>query len=570
MLIIRMKIATIAIKPAVEINRELKKFIFMNKKNMKILFLIFVFNFSASLLFAKADSFKKEGKVSFITSQNIYVRFENTKGISLGDTAFYNKSGKFVPVMVIQYLSSGSCSGKKISDINLKVGDNISVWSVSDESEISTLKNTGNEKDSNLINDTTQQKIKKDKFKIPPSRSNFYGSFTANSFSGFANYPNSVGTQRWWYSLNLHAEKINGTPFSFSNYMNFSYSTSRWSNIKSNVFNNLKIYDLSIGYKVNKFSVWLGRHMNNNISSVGPIDGLQVEKGFGKFAFGGIIGSRPDFLHMGINSNLFEFGAYINRIDTISQRIMQSSVAIFQQSNHGKTDRRFLYVQHNNNVVNNLYVFFSSEIDLFELQNNKAKSDFSLTSLYLSTQYMPVRALTINLSYDARRNVIYYETFKSLYDSLFENQLRQGLRLSFFIRPFTGMYLNLGGGYSFQRGDIKPSRNFNVSITKSDIPLLDISSSLIFNRIFSNYQSGSVYGLTLTKYIQFNSTNISVGISKMHYNFGGFTGNINQKIFTLQISTRLINKFYLNFYYEGEFEGKTTYGRIMAGINYRF
>ncbi len=249
---------------------------------------------------------------------------------------------------------------------------------------------------------------------------------------------------------------------------------------------------------------------------------------------------------------------------------MQSSIAIFQQSNHGRTDRRFLYFQHNNNIVENLYVFFSSEIDLFKLQNNKAQSDFSLTSLYLSTQYSPVRLLTINLSYDARRSVIYYETFKSLYDSLFENQLRQGLRLSFFIRPFKGIFLNLGGGYSFQKGDIKPSRNFNISITKSDIPLLEVSASLTFNRIFNNYQSGSVYGITLTKYIPFNSTSISAGISELQYSFGGFIGNIDQKVITLQISTRLINQFYFNIYYEGEFEGKTTYGRIMAGINYRF
>ena len=542
----------------------------MNKKNMRIHHLISFLIFSSVLLFAKADMIKKEGKISFITSQNIYVRFENTGGIAVGDTAYHIHNRKFVPVMVIQFLSTVSCSGKKIGNAELKVGDIVFIWSVKNEPKILISKNSRNEKDSNLVIDTIKQKVKKDKFKIPAYRSNFYGSFTANSFSGFANYANSIGTQSWRYSLNLHAENISGSPFSFTNYMNFSYLTSDWSDIKSNVFNKLKIYDLSISYKVNKFGVWLGRHMNNNISSVGPIDGLQIEKGFGNFAVGGVIGSRPDYLHMGLNSNLFEYGAYLNRSDTINQRQMQSTFALFQQSNHSKTDRRFLYLQHNNNIVNNLYLFFSSEIDLFKLQNNKAKSDFSLTSLYLSTQYTPVRPLTVNLSYDARRSVIYYETFKSFYDSLFENQLRQGLRLSFFIRPFAGTFINLGGGYSFQKGDIKPSRNFNISITKSDVPLIDISATLTFNRIFSNYQSGTVYGITLSKYIPIIFTNISTGFSKLNYNFGGFTGKIDQKIATVQISTRLLNQVYFNIYYEGDFEGKTTYGRLMAGINYRF
>ncbi len=542
----------------------------MKKKNMKILFLIFGLISLSTHSFAKSNLFKRDGKISFITSQNIYVRFDNTENISVGDTAYYNYNGKYVPAMVIKFISSTSCSGEKIGDIDLKIGDQLFVWSEKEKTEILTINNAGNEKDTNLVNESPQQTIKKVNQKIPKHRSNFYGSFTANSFSGFANFTNNVSTQSWRYTLNVHAENINETPFSFSNYMHFSYLTSEWSNVKSNIFNNMKIYDFSLGYNKNNISVWLGRHMNNNISSVGPVDGLQAEKGFGKFALGGVVGSRPDFSHMGLNSNLFEFGAYIDRLDTINNRRMQSSIAIFQQSNHGKTDRRFLYLQHNNNIVENLYVFFSSEIDLFKLQNNKAQSDFSLTSLYLSTQYAPVRLLTINLSYDARRSVIYYETFKSLYDSLFENQLRQGLRLSFFVRPLTGWFFNLGGGYSFQKGDIKPSRNFNFSVTKSNVPWIDISASLTFNRIFSNYQNGTVYGLTLTKYIPFNSTSISAGISKLHYNFGGFTGTIDQKIATLQVTTRLIDQLYFNIYYEGEFEGKTTYGRLMAGVNFRF
>ncbi len=542
----------------------------MNKNIIKILFFILLFMFSVKFTQAKTYVIKKQGKVSFITSQSVYLRFESTDGISVGDTAYFFYKRKYIPAVVIQFISSGSCSGKKIGDINLKVGDNIYAWSKHDDEKASILEKAGDEKDTNLVIDTTQLKIKKDKFNISEHRSNFYGSFTANSFSGFANYENSVPTQSWWYSLNMNAENIGGTPFYFSNYMNFSYLTSEWGSIKSNVFNNVKVYDLSFGYKVNKFSMWLGRHMNNNISSVGPVDGLQIEKGFGNFAFGGVVGSRPDFLHMGLNSNLLEYGAYINRSDTLNHRQMQTTIGAFQQSNHGKTDRRFLYFQHNNNIINNLYFFFSSEVDLFKLQNNIAKSDFSLTSLYISTQYTPIRPLTINLSYDARRSVIYYQTFKSLYDSLFQNLIRQGYRLSFFIRPLSETFINLGGGYSYQKGDVKPSKNIIVSLTQSELPLVNISVSLSFNRIYSNYLTGSVYGVTLSKYIPVNFTSISAGFSKLHYNFIGISNYLDQKIASVQISTRLINQIFINFYYEGEFEGKTTYGRFMCGINYRF
>ena len=69
--------------------------------------------------------------------------------------------------------------------------------------------------------------------------------------------------------------------------------------------------------------------------------------------------------------------------------------------------------------------------------------------------------ISFSLSYDARKNVIYYETFKSTVDSIFENETRQGIRFGTNIRPFNNLFIGLNGGYRFLKKDIKPSRNFN-------------------------------------------------------------------------------------------------------------
>lgn len=513
---------------------------------------------------------KKKGKVSFITSQNIYLMFDNTDGIEVGDTLYFEPHGRFIPVIVVKYLSSQSAAGEKLGKIDIKVGDIIIAFVGKKEHESNDHIKAGDEKDTNLIINTKSKIVKADSFISPIRRKNYYGSFNANSFSNFANYPNSVGIQRWNYSLNLKAENIGGSFFYFSNYMNLSYMSSEWRDVKANVFNNLRVYDLSLGYKVSGLNVWLGRHINYNISSVGPIDGLQTEKSFGKFALGGIIGSRPDYNNLGLNSQLFEYGGYLNRIDSVNSGTIQSTIAIFQQTNHGQTDRRYLYFQHTNNVFRNLYFFLSSEVDLYKEQNNVQQGEFSLTSLFFNAQYTPARIISINLSYDARKNVIYYQTFKSFLDSLFTNEMRQGLQLGLFLRPIMGLFINLNGGYSYQKGDIRASRNFSISISESEIPLLGITAIVNFNRVYNNFQDGSIYSITLYKYLTFNASTISIGFSNVTYNFGYTSNKFFQKSINAQVDTKILGPLFFNFYYEGDFSGLTTYNRFMTGFNYRF
>ena len=77
----------------------------MRRNKGEILYLIFVLISSSTYSLAKSNLFKKEGKISFITSQNIYVRFDNTENISVGDTAYYDHNGKYVQVKKLVILT---------------------------------------------------------------------------------------------------------------------------------------------------------------------------------------------------------------------------------------------------------------------------------------------------------------------------------------------------------------------------------------------------------------------------------------------------------------------------------
>ncbi|MDP3582114.1 MAG: hypothetical protein Q8S39_09255, partial [Ignavibacteria bacterium] len=73
---------------------------------------------------AQNETFEqKAGRISFVTSQNIYVRFESTNGINKNDTLYLAANGKLKPAIVVQFVSSSSCSGVIVTNYQFKVED---------------------------------------------------------------------------------------------------------------------------------------------------------------------------------------------------------------------------------------------------------------------------------------------------------------------------------------------------------------------------------------------------------------------------------------------------------------
>ncbi|MBK7094753.1 MAG: hypothetical protein IPH57_06815 [Saprospiraceae bacterium] len=138
-------------------------------------------------------------------------------------------------------------------------------------------------------------------------------------------------------------------------------------------YNDFKVFSLAVQYAPGeKFNIWLGRKMNQSVANIGAIDGLQGEYSFNKYGVGIFAGTRPDFTDFSFNSKLPQFGAYVVRNDKFRNGIASTTLAFAEQQNDFKTDRRFLYFQHNNSLVKNLNVFLSTEFDLYEKNRQSA------------------------------------------------------------------------------------------------------------------------------------------------------------------------------------------------------
>jgi hypothetical protein len=138
-------------------------------------------------------------------------------------------------------------------------------------------------------------------------------------------------------------------------------------------------------------------------------------------------------------------------------------------------------------LFENTSIFVSSELDLFRINKGKKENSVYFTGFYSSVNYNAARWLSLNLSYDARKNVIYYETFKTYTDSLFDNELRQGFRIRTNFRLLNSIFISLNYGYRFKNGDNKTNNNFGANFSYYNLPLINTNLNLNYNKIISSY-----------------------------------------------------------------------------------
>ncbi len=195
-------------------------------------------------------------------------------------------------------------------------------------------------------------------------------------------------------------------------------------------------------------------------------------------------------------------------------------------------------------------IFLSSEIDLFKKNLVKAKGDFSFTSLFISANIRPSSIFSLYLSYDARKNVIYYETFKSFADSIFENETRQGFRARLTLKPVGRLYIGANYGYRFRPGDVKPSHNYGGYVTYSSIPFVDLSSTVSYTKLKTNYIDGDVWGIRFLKPIVYG-LDLSMMFRHTRYKFSSNIDDLQQRSLSVDLMITLLRPVSINLAYEG-------------------
>lgn len=542
---------------------------------MKHVVPVFLLLFLGLNLKGQTLSEAKEGAVSFVTAQNIYVKFQSTTGILVGDTLFSTKDSKRTPVLVVKDLSSISCVCTPISTKKLSAADKV----------LTQPKLTQSPKEEAAVAapvivpavakvDTTS--VKKELSKEVKQSVN--GRVSVSSYSNLSNV--SDFSQRMRYTFSLNAQNLGGSKLSGETYISFVHKLNQWSEVKDNIFNGLKIYSLSLSYALNKNNnIWFGRKINPKLSNVGAIDGLQYETKIKSFTAGAFAGARPDYMDYSFNGSLLQYGGYLGH-DYANQKggSVQTSMAFVEQKNNGITDRRFTYLQHSNSLVPSLYFFGSVEFDLFNKDRNITSVDTTytrnssptLSNLYVSLRYKVIKQLSLSISYSNRQNIIYYETYKTIIDQLLAESTTQGYIFQVNYRPGKKLSIGANAGYRFSKRDPSPSKNLYSYATYSNVPWLNASATLSATIMETSYISGKIYSLGLSRDIVPGKLYGGVGYRYVDYKFVNAETPLRQNMAEMDLTWRIMKKLSCSLNYEGTFEKGRNYERIYVNLTQRF
>lgn len=529
--------------------------------------------FFAFSLKGQIQTVHEKGTVSYVSSRNVYVKFATTENINIGDTLFVNQKGELIPALIVENKSSTSSVCKPIIIDKLEVSDELIAKTrliiekkqpkevrgeepiMEEEIMTSDEIATSSAEEIKTTEEIFKQKIK--------------GRISVASYNNLSDYRNN---HRMQYAFSFRGSNLKNSKFSTENYITFRHTLGEWDVVKENLNHALKIYALSVRYDIDPTSnLIFGRKINPKISNMGAIDGLQYEKGFDRFVFGAIVGSRPDHSDYSLNFDLLQLGAYASYISNNPNKYLQTTLGFIEQRNKFKVDRRFIYFQYSGNLLKNLNLFSSFELDLYENINNEAKNTLSLTNLYLSLRYRLSKKLRFSLSYDSRKNIIYYESYKNFIDQLIEDETRQGLRLGINYRIFKYVTWGVNSSLRFQKNNDNSSRNLNSYISISRIPVLKMSANLRANFLQTNYLESRIFGIRLSKEIIRRKLNGEIYFRMVDYKYKTSNYSTHQNIAGVNFSLKLMKKLTLYLYYEGTFDDRNQkYYRINTKIIQRF
>jgi hypothetical protein len=534
---------------------------------MRHVFLFILLIFSGLIVSGQETTELKEGKVSYITNQNVYVRFPSTQDIVVGDTLFVMLDKKQVPLLKVVSLSSISavCEPLAVSEIKVDTKIIAKTKKIPVQAAAATIQ----QPETKVIEPVMETKLADTVAKIE-RKQEISGRLGVSSYLNFSNSA-AGSSQRMRYTFSMNAKNISNSKLSAETYISFVHKSKQWSEIKEDIFNGLKIYSLALNYKFNdNHQVWLGRKINPKISNIGAVDGVQYEAKLNAFTVGLVGGFRPDYTNYTFSTKLPQFGVFVSHDVKKKNGNMQNSLAFFEQRNGSFTDRRFTYFQHSNSLVKNLYFFGSLEADLYKKVGDTISNSPRLSNMYFLLRYRIIKPLSVSFSYSSRTNVIYYETYKDIIDRLLDDESTQGFMAQINYRPIKFMTVGLKGSYRTRKNDPKPSENAYAYVTYSRLPFINASTTISTTWMQTAYLTGNIYSINFSKDFLAGSLYGGVGYRYVDYSF--YNGELQQKqhMAELSMTMRITKKLYCSMNYEGTFEKSTNLNHIYLNITQRF
>ncbi|QQX78095.1 MULTISPECIES: hypothetical protein [Aequorivita] len=523
----------------------------------QFLYIILTFVYSTTSLLAQDDKNTLMGKVSFVTSNNVYVKFESTEKINIGEFLQLNNQN----CLQVTEKSSTSVVCSIVNNCEVKVEDSVLYKITVEEAPVIVPEDT--------ITDSISTQVIQPKDPYPEKQSiyneNIRGRVSVASYNNFSNLREDRHRLQGKFSLN--ANHINDGKFSIETYLAYRNNVSVPENYRgrTSIFN---VYNLNARYDATPtLSVTLGRKINPKASTFGANDGLQIEKYFGNFYVGAVGGFRPDFFDYGFNSDLLQYGGYLGIEGNTEDYYGTTTVGAMEQTNAGNTDRRYIFFQHASTIAKVFNLFGSAEMDIF----SNSGSETRLTNLYLSARYRFSRAANLMVSYDSRKQIIYYETFQTEIEQILDDDLaRQGIRIRLNVRPAKIIWMGASYSTRFQTGEQNKSDNIYGYITLTKIPAVGGRLNASYNMNTSRYLKSSIFSVRHSRDLVKNKLNADFYYRMADYDYENQLTQYKQNYYGMALMYRISTSWHFNISGEmSQFDDENSY-RFYTQLTKRF
>lgn len=509
--------------------------------------------------------------VKYISMEHVYLNAGSADGLAVGSRLNVLGANGTKAELEVVFVAAHSASCKVIGPLEqIQVGDRV-------------VPQTPLVTDSIIVADTTTSPVPetaKSENTVSPVRPKRTASpITGNVSFVFYNWnddtePNLDFTQATT-RLSLKARRLFGQEVTLSvrgrgrfdkRARNFS------SGIEDNDWSN-KVWEFSLSYDDpnSAFAASAGRILPRRVGAIGYLDGALIETRFSRaLRFGLFGGASPDWMYDDPRLTLTRTGGYLSvSAGTPSTQYFEQAIGMVGEYHGGEVNREFLLLQGRYSRGGNLGLNHSAEIDVNRgWRKERAGKSLELSNLYLSTWFRLSDRLRVTLNYDNRTNYWTYES-RSVVDSLFDDQLRQGARGQVDVTLPGQFYLSGSTGYRKRQGDPDPTWSYSGSLRKANAIVQGLSFFAHYAGFDGPTTRGANYSLRVNRTFSGRYT-LGSALGNYTYDTDGLAGKRTNRWFELSGQADIGRHYWLGSQFQSESGDDLKGFRIQGELGYRF
>ncbi len=255
-----------------------------------------------------------------------------------------------------------------------------------------------------------------------------------------------------------------------------------------------QIYELGLFHEneASKTEWAIGRVLSPYVRGVGYVDGgylaHQIHSNF-KIGFAG--GAAPDMVSSEPNFDRRKFGLFgAFETGTYQTQRLAFTAAVSTEYDETTVSRDFLYFQGTYSKYQLLSLYQSVEIDFNrDWRYDQTGERFTFTNYYANANVNITKNASIFLSYDARKNIRYFETMDTP-DSLFNDDYHQGIRAGFNLRLMDRINFRGNAGIRFRDGLPDDNKFASATVRIARFPLPRHSMTLMMSIVETQFTTG--------------------------------------------------------------------------------